>query len=256
MQPAINEDGCVINLAALEDALSELSEGEDYDDIDFEEDEMEALPTAWNVGLPGTGGASAAGSSTQHAGSISSSVYSAADLTSFEEAVQGGASTAELEELGFSARQVKYLTSALGLQGVALAARREELPSLEEVHRLRSIDSAPAFVERLGRMHDVSESTMRRHLEHIGYDPLPATEAEVLDALAFMRQKIHNRSLGITFADARLRCMGVFARPALIRRCLHIIDPTGAKQVQPTLRPYTLAHTHTHTHTATTMQHS
>ena len=97
-QAAISDEGHVINLAVLEESLSDLSEMDDWDDGDFEEDELEALPKPWAAGRTAAAATSSGGggSSTQRApsraSSISSSSYSRQELVAFEEAVHDGAS--------------------------------------------------------------------------------------------------------------------------------------------------------------------
>ena len=86
---------------------------------------------------------------------------------------------------------------------------------------------------RLADEHAVPPRVVYRHLEAIGFKPQPAEAQEVLDGLATIRQQIWCRDLGAVFADSRLRGLGIYARPALIRACLKLIDPVGAKARAP-----------------------
>ena len=159
------------------------------------------------------------------------STYAHVDEELFIRLVRAGCTGWELQS-AFSPvlamHQVNYLKRKHRLQGVAVAARHEALPSVEEMDEEWRCDRH-SFVQRMADAHGVSANTLRRHCEAIGFalGP-PATDEEVLDGLAYLRQQIWCASLGVTFADARLRTLGIHARPEAIRRCLKTIDPFGA----------------------------
>ena len=157
--------------------------------------------------------------------------YAHADEDTFIELVRVGCKGWELQAAfspPLTIDQVNYLKRKHRLQGVAVAARHEALPCFEQLDEAWQHDSY-AFVQRMAEAHGVNASTLRRHCTAIGFElGPPATDPEVLDGLAYLRQQIWCASLGVTFADARLRSLGIHARPDVIRRCLKTIDPLGA----------------------------
>ena len=173
--------------------------------------------------------------------------------------------------------QVSYLKRKLGLQGVAVAARQRRLPSLDDLNEAWEHaceqGARRSFVERIASQYDARPRTLRRHFLRIGFDPCPASVEEVIAALREIQSEIWCRHLGLTFAEvcvglaavsplqlrsssydavpapvpnpsrqARLRSLGVYARPSVIRLALRCMDPDGtrlrAKETQATRYRY------------------
>jgi hypothetical protein len=215
---------CNVELGSIDD---ELNDDEHFISDDDWEVECDDGGDYWEYCAPGGASASCDPVNMRRRGGRPPSHE--VDEGAFVAACIDGLSINELaDEFGVSVDIVKKLRQKLGCTRCTSTVAHTDLPSRDVLVTMWEQDPS-LTIAVLANTLGITCARLRRHFQAVSFSPHRLVDDEqVVHALEEMRRSIWCSSMGVNFADARLRtCFGIVARRAQILRCLKHVDPTG-----------------------------